>query len=119
MNDPEDPYQIPTDAQDQAPAQRFASWSTPILVAIFFIPSAFFAIALFAGFFLENLALNRIFFYLTIISAIAIPLLSAYIDTHRGSGRLGTFALLTFVHILAQLLALGLLRFGLEIFLRS
>ncbi|MGB0144531.1 MAG: hypothetical protein ACPGAP_07140 [Akkermansiaceae bacterium] len=111
-----DPYEIPAEATElPEPVQRFAAWNTPVLLAVFFIPAAFFLFAFCSSRYLGNRSLEELALYFALGSGVIISLVSAGIHSLREGERLGIFALLTFVHLLAQFLVFMTLRIGAEI----
>lgn len=112
----DDPYEIPAETSDPPETvQWFATWNTPVLLAVFFTPATFFLIAFSSSRFFGNRALEEIALYLALASGVVVSFVSAWIHSFREGHRLGIFALLTFVHLLAQFLVFMTLRIGAEI----
>jgi len=111
-----DPYETPEPSgEPRCLGAAALKISTAALVALFFVPSACFAFSFFASLQLQNELLAKIALVLTLLGGILVSLFSAHVHTVREHARFGTLALLTFVYLLAQILALIILRFGLSI----
>jgi 4-amino-4-deoxy-L-arabinose transferase-like glycosyltransferase len=111
-----DPYQTPREEADFSSGKEpLSGWSTSVLVTIFFIPAAFFILAFCANRYLDHRALEKVALYLALGSGVVVSVFSAFVHNRREGDRLGTFALLTVVYLLAQVLALMTLRIGVEI----
>lgn len=104
MNSDANPYQTPDDGEATVNIrQRFENWSNPRLVALFFVPALLLALTLLTSRATQQLILSGVI--LAFLASIAVSIISAYIHTVRQEAHWGTFALFTFVYLLAQTFA--------------
>lgn len=101
------PYQAPGEAElteDGAP--RFENWSNSRLVVLFFLPSFILVLALITIRVTHQFILGGVI--LAVLASIGVSVLSAHIHTVRQESHWGTFALFSFVYLIAQTFALML-----------
>ncbi|MGD1978550.1 MAG: hypothetical protein PVJ98_04090 [Akkermansiaceae bacterium] len=112
-----DPYAAPDNGpNNETKPERFSSWSTPSLVALFFLPGALFALAFCLGLLVDRPLYAKICVFAALGLAVVVSILSATIHTVRGKAGFGTLALFTFVYLLAQVLSLLTARFAIWVF---
>lgn len=117
MNVEGNPYETPSPAGSPAASpERFSGWSTALLVLLFFIPVGFGALAWWVDTQWAHYQLTELLIRFALGSTIAVSLLSAWIHTVRTQSGLGTLFLFSFVYLLAEILSLLTLRFGIGIY---
>jgi hypothetical protein len=110
-----DPYEAPEGSELIVNSRlKFENWSDFSLVGLFFLPFFTLALALITSRLTHQLILSGV--ALSIIFSIGVSLLSAHIHTVRQEAHWGTFALFTFVYLLAQTFALLLCTTSLWVF---